>query len=364
MALSENSSDAKVPAVEGTNSASGVGILGVGKVGLVGASSPPTTDFSKQFFSSGVQGFGAIGVSGEGAVAGVTGTGVDNGVGVNGASTNGQGVRGESQNGEGVHGESRSTAHAGVSGINTGQGFGMLAQGKQGSGLVATSERGQGISAFSDNDIAVFAQGATFSGVFNGAFVVNKGPNPKDTSIKPSDINGSIVINEGNLFLNSGDIFHHKGTARFQGDVEVAGDVRLVNQDLAEEFDIRDQCDVEPGSVMVFDLEGVLLPCCAPYDRRVAGVIAGAGACKPAIVLGKLAGRRGRLPIALVGKAFCKVDAEYGPIEVGDLLTTSGTTAHAMKATDHTKAFGAVLGKALRSLGSGRGLIPMLIALQ
>lgn len=113
----------------------------------------------------------------------------------------------------------------GVSGINSGQGSGMLAHSKQGSGIVATSERGQGISAFSDNDTAVFAQGATFSGVFNGAFVVNKGPNPKDLSINPSDINGSIVINDGNLFLNSGSLFVQKGDGRFQGNVEVTGKI-------------------------------------------------------------------------------------------------------------------------------------------
>jgi hypothetical protein len=35
-----------------------------------------------------------------------------------------------------------------------------------------------------------------------------------------------------------------------------------------------------------------------------------------------------------------------------------------MKATDPARAFGAVIGKALGSLESGRGLIPILVALQ
>ncbi len=52
------------------------------------------------------------------------------------------------------------------------------------------------------------------------------------------------------------------------------------------------------------------------------------------------------------------------PIEIGDLLTTSATPGHAMKATDPHKAFGAVIGKALRPLDRGQGLIPVLIALQ
>jgi hypothetical protein len=65
-----------------------------------------------------------------------------------------------------------------------------------------------------------------------------------------------------------------------------------------------------------------------------------------------------------VGKVYSKVDARCSPVEVGDLLTTSGTPRHAMKAVDPWKAFGAVIGKALRSLRDGQGLIPVLVALQ
>ena len=70
-----------------------------------------------------------------------------------------------------------------------------------------------------------------------------------------------------------------------------------------------------------------------------------------------------RKPIALLGKVYCKVDAQYGVIEVGDLLTTSPTPGHAMNADDPLKAFGTVIGKALRPV-EGQGLIPILIALQ
>ena len=65
-----------------------------------------------------------------------------------------------------------------------------------------------------------------------------------------------------------------------------------------------------------------------------------------------------------MGKVFCKVDAQFGAIAVGDLLTTSATPGHAMKTSDPLKAFGAVIGKALRPLADGKGLIPILIALQ
>ena len=69
-------------------------------------------------------------------------------------------------------------------------------------------------------------------------------------------------------------------------------------------------------------------------------------------------------PIALVGRAWCKVDASHGAIGVGDLLTSSPTAGHAMIANDAKRAFGAVIGKALAPHAEGLGLVPILIALQ
>jgi hypothetical protein len=65
-----------------------------------------------------------------------------------------------------------------------------------------------------------------------------------------------------------------------------------------------------------------------------------------------------------MGKVARKVDARHSPIGVGDLLTTSSTPGYAMKADDPLRAFGAVIGKALRSLKGEQGTIPVLIALQ
>jgi hypothetical protein len=151
---------------------------------------------------------------------------------------------------------------------------------------------------------------------------------------------------------------------RFEGDVEVTGDIHLVNADCAEDFDIAGLERVEPGTVMVIDTEGLLRECDRAYDKCVAGVISGAGKYKPAIVLDKQESSKNRMPIALMGKVYCKVDASYGAIEVGDLLTTSSTLGHAMKASDPSQAFGAVIGKALRSLEVGQALIPVLVSLQ
>ena len=115
---------------------------------------------------------------------------------------------------------------------------------------------------------------------------------------------------------------------------------------------------------MVIDREGTLRLSREGYDKKVAGVISGAGEYRPGIVLDKRASEEGRAPVALVGKVFCKVDAQYSPIAVGDLLTTSPTPGHAMRANDPLKAFGSVIGKALRALPAGQGLVPILIALQ
>jgi hypothetical protein len=147
-------------------------------------------------------------------------------------------------------------------------------------------------------------------------------------------------------------------------DVEVGGDIRLANADCAEDFTIGSDASVEPGTVMVLGEEGALFPSYRAYDKRVAGVVSGAGDYKPGIVLDKQESDNIRQPIALLGKAYCKVDAGHGAIEIGDLLTTSPTPGHAMKADDPLKAFGTVIGKALRPLAAGQGLIPILIALQ
>jgi hypothetical protein len=138
----------------------------------------------------------------------------------------------------------------------------------------------------------------------------------------------------------------------------------LANADCAEDFDIVGLVSIEAGTVMVIDSEGALRPSDRPYDKRVAGVISGAGNYKPALILDKQEFSNNRQPIALMGKVYCKVDAQYGAIEVGDLLTTSPTPGYAMKADDPMKAFGSVIGKALKPLAGGEGLIPILIALQ
>jgi hypothetical protein len=59
-----------------------------------------------------------------------------------------------------------------------------------------------------------------------------------------------------------------------------------------------------------------------------------------------------------------KVDASFGAIRAGDLLTTSANPGHAMKVTDKLAAMGAVIGKALADFEIGSGTIPVLVTLK
>lgn len=226
-------------------------------------------------------------------------------VGVNSSKEGGEGVVGSSASGPGVEGRGEPNGVVGKAGHN-------------GSGVYGVNPRGIGIAG--DGDIGVLGRGR-----IGGSFV------------------GWVVV---------------------KGDMQVSGDIWLTNADCAEDFAVTDAEKAAPGTVMVIEREGVLQRSSRPYDRKVAGVVSGAGDFRPGIVLGRPKRRDDRMPIALVGRVNCLVDADYAPIDIGDPLTTSATPGHAMRAVEPDRGFGAVLGKALRPLRSGRDLIPVLVALQ
>jgi hypothetical protein len=148
------------------------------------------------------------------------------------------------------------------------------------------------------------------------------------------------------------------------GTLFVKVDVVLTGMDLAEEFDVETSDSIEAGDVMTLDDSGALRACSAAQDKKVVGIVSGAGEYKPGLILGRIESLQKRHPIALAGRVLCKVDAQYGAIEIGDLLTTSPTIGHAMRVSDPVKAFGCVIGKAMQRQQSGKGLIPVLISLQ
>jgi hypothetical protein len=225
-------------------------------------------------------------------------------------------------------------------------GIGAQAQSQTNTGLFATSNSGMGVDARSNSGIAVRAQSHADTGVFatsDAGFGIDARSN-----------SGIGIRAAGGQFAGF-----------FQGDVTVTGDILLPGADCAESFDIiAGERAPDAGTVVVIDAGGQLRESRDAYDRKVAGVVSGGGEYRTAIVLDKRPSDTTRVPIALVGKVYCKVDAQYGAIEVGDLLTSSYTPGHPMRASEASRAFGAILGKALRPFAGGRGLIPILVALQ
>jgi hypothetical protein len=164
------------------------------------------------------------------------------------------------------------------------------------------------------------------------------------------------------------------GTENPGGTLHVAGStvtellVITGGADLAEPFPVRVDADLSPGTVVSIDPDnpGQLKMSTEAYDQKVAGVTSGANDLGPGLVMRNsepLDGEKSA-EVALTGRVWCWCDAAYGQISVGDLLTTSDTPGHAMKVTDRGRSHGAVIGKAMSALPSGRRLVLVLINLQ
>jgi hypothetical protein len=169
----------------------------------------------------------------------------------------------------------------------------------------------------------------------------------------------------GNIELlalgSGGDIVLRPGA----GGVVSVPVLEITGADLAERFPCSDE-EVESGTVMEIDPRdpGKLRIARGAYNRRVAGVVSGANDFAAGAILGNIPGHENAPAIALSGRVYVMCDATSDPIEPGDLLTTSETPGHAMKAVDHVKAHGAILGKAMTRLESGRGNVLVLVSLQ
>jgi hypothetical protein len=381
-----DSNELSVSAVKGVNTGTPagappecVGVEGQSDLG-VAIAGHSVSGFGVHGFSENNFGVRAVSTSGVGlrastdsgssaieAIAGQTGNGLfgasDTGVGVRGTSRTNHAVHGESAAGRGVVGISQtfvgvtgeSTSGTGVFGVSE-TGFGVHGQCKlNNSGVQGISVGGHGVHGESTTNHAVHGESAAGRGVvgISQTFVGVTGESTSSDGVFGVSATGIGVHGKGG---------HLAGF--FEGSVVVTDDISLANGDCAEDFQIAVGSSAEPGTVMVLDDESSLRESAHAYDKRVAGVIAGAGSYKPGIVLDRQQGQGNRKPVALLGKVFCKADAQFGSIVVGDLLTTSPTPGYAMRADDPLKAFGAVIGKALRPLAAGQGLIPILVTLQ
>ncbi len=160
---------------------------------------------------------------------------------------------------------------------------------------------------------------------------------------------------------NPAQLLHVNGTARVNV-LQITG-----GADLSEGFDVGGS-SIEPGMVVSIDPgnPGRLVPSREAYDRKVAGIVSGAGGVATGMVMGHDGTiANGKHPVALSGRVYCLVDAGKHAVEPGDLLTSSNTVGHAMKVTDHDRANGAILGKAMTPMAKGeKGMVLVLVSLQ
>jgi hypothetical protein len=100
------------------------------------------------------------------------------------------------------------------------------------------------------------------------------------------------------------------------------------------------------------------------YDKKVAGIVSGAGGIQPGISMIQEDTLEAGENVALCGRVYVMAETAGGAIQPGDLLTTSAVPGHAMKAADPVQAQGAILGKAMTGLADGRGQVLVLVTLQ
>lgn len=135
--------------------------------------------------------------------------------------------------------------------------------------------------------------------------------------------------------------------------------------DFAESVDVTgNRKRFEPGDVLAIDPSrpGKFIKSSTPYSTSVLGVYS----TKPGVVGRRLTGPKSpdEVPMAMVGIVPTKVSAENGSIHPGDLLVSSSTPGYAMRGTDRSRMLGAVIGKALGNLESGKGVIEVGVTLQ
>lgn len=113
------------------------------------------------------------------------------------------------------------------------------------------------------------------------------------------------------------------------------------------------------------------IKCVRRNETRVAGVYS----TRPGLLgadkgEGDIRVDKDEVPVAIIGIVPTKVCDEGGPIRPGDLLATASSPGHSMKAVPQeiqgTVMYptGAILGKAMKPLRKGRGMIRVLVTLK
>ena len=130
----------------------------------------------------------------------------------------------------------------------------------------------------------------------------------------------------GGLVLNFANDF---GKVVIGSDTTVLGQLttntlNLQGADLAEKFDV--QAEIAPGMVVEIDPdhEGKLKLASGAYNRRVAGIVSGAGKLPAGVVLSAPNDKASHsTPIAMSGRVWVYTDATTQGVKPGDFLTTA-----------------------------------------
>jgi len=178
------------------------------------------------------------------------------------------------------------------------------------------------------------------------------------------ETNGDVSVSPGGRLgvgtTNPQVALHVEGNAR----VDV---LEVMGADLAERFPNAEGETFEPGMVLEIDPDnpGMVRLATEEYSPLVAGIVSGANGLPAGTIMGNLPGAEDAPAIALAGRVWVRCDAAGSAINPGDLLTTSQTPGHAMRAADDDRSRGATLGKAMSSLGQGEtGMVLVLVGLQ
>jgi hypothetical protein len=283
-----------------------------------------------------------------------------------------------------------------VSGIGSFIGSGV---GNQVTGQYSTIPSGYSVQINGDHSWAsgqfiqvdgdhTFVWGHAWSGVGspvtitqNNAFIIysqtiNGGSQDARLGIGTIDPQERVHV-DGNVLIDNGSIYLTTITDQTGDTLDWSSPGGVIGKDLAEIFPVSET--VTAGDLLIVDdsrTDFTLKKSRQTYDQRVVGI----ASASPAMVFQghelvinpqPISFNEGSFPpVALTGQVQVKVSTENGPIQAGDLLTSSSTPGHAMRADkDPQKSFGCIVGKALESFNGGphgetTGTIVIFVSLQ
>jgi hypothetical protein len=349
-------------------STQGIGLQGTGRVyGVYGTNTGPAQGSGYGGYFQSTTGIGVYGQSNAVPtvnnvyVPGVHGHS-QQGTGVYGTSggTFGVGVFGNMATGTAVIGSSQSGTSGGDGVVGVGRAHGVRGVGNataQGSGYGGHFSSSTGIGVLGQSTASLTGQNLYAPGVFgfsqNGVGVMGRSGGPGSVA---GYFDGNVIV-DGDLIVTGSktgyvvDIARNDGSEPLaQGDlVVVTGVTDPVVGNIPVPL-VR-KADTEASTAVIGIVDAAYQLEETVYGST--GRTAADGAINPGDYL---------MIVTLGAFATIKVDASYGAIQPGDLLVSSPTPGHAMRADN--PAIGTIIGKALAPLDEGTGTVAIMVTMQ